>query len=173
MDAGLLHGVDLLDRARELALERLQVVDLVLELRDAELAVIKDFEAFLPARQAFRREVQARFVHLVGRHEDRRAELVLLDFVVDFLLFEFRCDFASVLRLHVREERHHIRLAAVERCADDDGREDGDEAADRDVSLFLAIFMPKLQIPVFPSRLFCVFCLVCHVLNPFAHRVVC
>ena len=178
VDAGFLHGINLLDRARELALQCLQVVDLVLELRDAELAVVKNLEALLAARQSFRREAQARLMHLVRRHEDGRALLVLLDFVIDLVFLELRCNLASILRLHVREQRHHVRLAAVP-CADaHDGDEDGEHDSKENILLFFAVFVPKLQIAFLPLRLWrfllCVFCFVFrHVLNPFAHLVAC
>ena len=40
------------------ALQCLQVVDLVLELRDAQLAVVKYLEALVPARQSLRGEIE-------------------------------------------------------------------------------------------------------------------
>ena len=165
MHACLLHGVDLLDRAHELALERLQVIDLVLELRDAELVVVEDLEALLAAWQSLRREVQPGLVHLAGWHEDGRALLSFLHLVLDLLLLELGRYLACVLRLHIRKERHHVRLAAIPYADADDGDQHGEDRAEHDVALLLAVFMPKLQITLFPI---CFFCFVCHVLNPFA-----
>ena len=50
MHAGFLHDVNLLNRPRQLALQRLQIVYPVLKFRDAQLAVVKKFKALVAAR---------------------------------------------------------------------------------------------------------------------------
>ena len=158
VDACLLDGIDLLDRARELALKCLQVIDLVLEFRDAQLAVIKDFKALLSVRQAFRREVETCRMNILRRNEDRRPLLVLLHLIRDFRFLQLSRYLAGVLRLHVREQRHHIRLAAVPHTDADYGNEHGQSSAKHDVALTLAVLVPEVQVALFP---------VSHDLNPF------
>ncbi|ESS36584.1 hypothetical protein P355_2135 [Burkholderia cenocepacia KC-01] len=74
MHARAAHGVDRFDGALQFAFERALVVDLLGELADAEFLVVHQLEADRAAlRQPHRGELQACFVHLARRHQDRAA----------------------------------------------------------------------------------------------------
>ncbi len=74
--ARALHRGQRADRARELALEAALEGQALLELRLAELGVVHQLVADHAALgQAVGRELQAHVVHLVGRHQDRRAAI--------------------------------------------------------------------------------------------------
>ncbi len=76
MHAGGLDRRNGLNRLLQFAFEGALVVDLFGELADAEFLVVHQFEADRTAfGQALRREPQAHFVDLFGRHEDRAARV--------------------------------------------------------------------------------------------------
>ena len=65
------HAAELADRPRQLALQGALVVDPLVEVAEAERALVEDLEAHARAeRQALRGDAQPDLVHLVGRHED-------------------------------------------------------------------------------------------------------
>ena len=69
VDAGALDRAQALNGARQLAFERALVIDLLLELGQAQPAVVHQLEADVArARQALRGQPQPHFVHLVWRH---------------------------------------------------------------------------------------------------------
>ena len=152
MYACLLNCVELFDRARKFALQRLQVINLVLELRHAELTVIKKFEALITPGQTFGSQIQARAVDALRRNEDRRALPAFLYLVIHLVL-------AGILRFHICEQGHHVRLAAIDDAAGNNGNEYESCGADDHISLPLAVIIPELQVALFP---------LCHFLNPFA-----
>ena len=155
----LLNRVDLFDRARKFTLQRLQVINLVLELRHAELTVIKKFEALITSGQTFGSQIQARAVNALRRNEDCRTLPAFLYLVIHLVLFELRRDFAGILRFHICEQGHHVRLTAIDDAAGNNGNEYESCGADDHVSLPLAVIIPELQVALFP---------LCHFLNPFA-----
>ncbi len=65
----------------------------------------------------------------------------------------------GILRFHIREQGHHVRLAAVDDTAGNNGNEYESRGANDHISLPLAVIIPELQIALFP---------LCHFLNPFA-----
>jgi hypothetical protein len=105
------HRVDRLHGAGQLALERALVVDLLVELRDAELLPVHQLEAGEAALgQAVGRQAQACLVHLRLRHQDgvaggRHA-------VGDVALLQFGDDLASVALVEVGEQ-HRVFGRAV------------------------------------------------------------
>ena len=70
MNAGLLDGLNLFNRTRQLALEGLKVIDAVLELRDAEFAVIEYLKTLVPARQSLRGKIKPRLMDVRRRNKD-------------------------------------------------------------------------------------------------------
>jgi hypothetical protein len=98
MHARLLHRGDRADGARQLALERAHVVDVLNEVGGTEaLGAIEDFVADGgAARQTFLGHHHARAPDLVLRHEDLAA--FLTDPVGDVHLLEAGDDLAAVLR---------------------------------------------------------------------------
>ena len=158
MHTSLLYGLDLLNRARELPLDCLQVVDLVLELRNTELAVVKNLEALLAARQVIRRHGQTLIVNLIRRYEDRGAVLAFLHLVIDLILFQFCGDLTSILGFHVRKQGNHIRFAAVPETDAQYSDEERQSGAQHDIALAFAEFVPELLVPLFP---------ISHAFHPF------
>ncbi|MBV6408890.1 MAG: hypothetical protein EFKGCFLK_02508 [Rhodocyclaceae bacterium] len=74
--AGALHGGERLDRARQLAFQGALEVDLLDELRHAELLAFHQFEADQAALgQALGGQAHAQLVHLLLRHQDGAARL--------------------------------------------------------------------------------------------------
>ena len=74
MHARAVDGRKRLDRARQLALERALVVDLLLKLRGAKLLRFHQFKADQTAfGQTLARQAQAHLVHLIGRHQQGAA----------------------------------------------------------------------------------------------------
>ena len=52
MNASLVHAFEMFNRAGKFALKCLEVINFVLKLRDAELAVVEEFKALVAARQS-------------------------------------------------------------------------------------------------------------------------
>ena len=97
------HGVDRLHGARQLALERALVIDLFVELRDAELLPVHQLEAGQPAfGQAFGGQAQPGLVHLGLWHQDRRT--VCRHAIGHVLLAERGDDLAAVALVEVGEQ---------------------------------------------------------------------
>ncbi|MNT26653.1 hypothetical protein D3C72_1622460 [compost metagenome] len=111
MHARGLDAADRFDGARQLAFEPALVVDLLGELAGAELLVVHQFEAHAAGLgQALRRELQARFRHLVARDQDRAAALGEL--VGHVHLLQRRDDRAAVAVRHVGVEHLVVGAAA-------------------------------------------------------------
>ena len=145
-----IDGLDLLDGARQLALQCLQVVDAVLELGHTEFAVIEDLESLVPVRKSLHGKVEACLMHIRRRNENRRARLILLYFVADLRFTQLIRDLARILGLHVGEQRHHIGLAAVPETETEDQYENCECRAEHDVALPLVKAFPQGKAALFP-----------------------
>ena len=154
--ASLLDRVNLFDRARQLTLQSLQIIDLVLKLCHTKLAVIKEFKSHVASRQSLGSQIQARAVDALRRDKDRRPLSAFLYLVIHLVLFKLRRDFAGVLCFHVREQGHHVRFGAIDNAAGNNGNEYESCGTDDHVPLPLAVIVPELQVALF------------HFLNPFA-----
>ena len=102
MHAGVLHGTDRLDRARQLAFETALVIDLFGKLADPELLVLHQLETDAATLgKPLRCQAQTRFVDIRTRHEDGIAAFA--EPVGNVHLFERRDDRAAVAFGDVRE----------------------------------------------------------------------
>ena len=109
MHARRLHPVDRPDGARELALERAQVIDVLDETRGAKgVGLVEDLVADAAALgQAGFRELHAQPRHLVLRNEHNG--IVALELVGDALALEVLDDCGGVFEREVGEQRRHLR----------------------------------------------------------------
>ena len=146
MHPGLFHGCNLLDGAGKLPLQCLQVVYLVLELRHAQLAVIKNLKALVAPRQAFRRQAQPCLVHIGSRYQYRGALLRLLNLIINLGLLQLGCHLAGILCLHVGKQRHHVRLAAKGKAGCHNGNYQHHYTADSHIMLPFRQPAPELQV---------------------------
>ena len=97
MHAGALHPVDGLDRARQFAFQRAQVVDVLDEGGGAEgVRLVEDLVADAGGGQIVLRQRHAQLGHLVGGNQDRAA--VSLDVVFDGHAVELGGDGGGVAR---------------------------------------------------------------------------
>ena len=129
MDAGGLHAFDGADGARQLALERAQVIDVLDEAGGAErIRLVENFIADATALgQARLGELHPQPRHLVLRHHDHGAVVTKLE--GNGLAFEVLDDAGGVLDAEVGEESRHLRR----RDAHDDESEETDQhGGDRD-----------------------------------------
>jgi hypothetical protein len=131
MHARRADGGQRLDRIGQFAFQRALVIDLLDELRGAQLLVLEQFEADVAgARQALRRQLQADAVDLVGRHQDRAAAFRKL--VFDPHLVQRGGDRAAILVGRVGEQHLVFRGRAPQPDRGDDGQRGRDRAADDD-----------------------------------------
>ena len=123
VDARRLDAVERLDGARELALERAQVIDVLHEAGGAErLRLVEDLVADAAALgQAVLGELHAQPGHPVLRHHDDRA--VVAQLVGDHLPVELFDDRRAVLEREIGEQRRHLRRG--------DPQDDESEEADQ------------------------------------------
>ena len=146
----LIDGLDLLDGARQLALQCLQVVDAVLELGHTEFAVIEYLESLVPVRKSLHGKIEACLMHIRRRNENRRTRLILLYFVADLRFTQLIRDLARILGLHVGKQRNHIGLAAVPETKAEDQYENCECRAEHDVALPLVKAFPQGKAALFP-----------------------
>lgn len=131
MHARARHRLDRLHGARQLAFERTLVIDLLVELRDAQLLPVHELEAGQPALgQALGGKLQPGLVHLGLRHQNGVA--VGRHAVGHVLLLQRGDDLAAVALVEVGEQ-HRVVGGAVpqqhpghERDRERDGRGAGD-----------------------------------------------
>ena len=64
MNPCFFHGSNLFNGSGQLALQSLQIVDLVLEFRNAQLAVIKDFKTFVAPGQPLSGQIKPCIMHI-------------------------------------------------------------------------------------------------------------
>ena len=124
VDAGIAHAVNGSDGARQLAFQRAQLIDLLLELaRCQAVATVEQLVADRAAgRQAFARQRQAQPVDLVARHHDLRT--AALDLVGDPQLVQHGGDLGGIAQLQIAVQQRH-RLAAAAQCEGDHDRQHG------------------------------------------------
>ncbi len=108
--AGILHGRQALDGARQLPFQRPLVVHPLLELGDTEFAVVHHLK---PGNRAFGQALRSQFepgiVHLVGGHQNRAAPFRIP--VRHVHLRQLRHDGPGVLIRQAGEQHPVIRLA--------------------------------------------------------------
>ena len=109
MDASGLDAVDGADRAREFALQRAQMIDVLHEAGGAErVGLVEDFVADAAALgQAALGELHPQPGDLVLRHQDQRA--VIAQFERDRLALQLLDDAGGVFGRQVAEQRRHLR----------------------------------------------------------------
>ena len=109
----LIYSLDLFDGARQFTLQCLQIVDAVLELGHAKLAVIENLKPLVAMRKSLHSKVEACLMHIRRWNENCRTRLILLYLVTDLRFTQLVSNLARILCLHVGKQRDHIGLAAI------------------------------------------------------------
>ena len=159
MYSGLLYSLNLFNSTGQLALQRLEIVDLVLELGNAQLAIIKYLKALVTMRESLGSKLQSGFMNIGRGNQNRGALLSLLNLVFYFIFLELCRYFASILCFHICKQWNHIRLAAIHEAGTNNQKHQQYNTADGQITLFFSGFFPKLKVFFFP---------LAHYLNPFA-----
>ena len=152
MNACFFYAVKMFDCASQFALQGLQIIDFVLKFRDAEFAVVKEFKAFVAARQSCRGQIQTQIVNLRSWNQDGRAFFVFNQLIRHARFFQVVYNVAGVFRLQIGIQRHIIGFGTVPKTDADESQNRGENRTEKNQLMSSVVPVPKFLEPLSPIR---------------------